>query len=48
MPVCSDCRYYKALDSESGICFGHMVQADQEAEECPTNSFQPIKEEENK
>ncbi|MCX6811101.1 MAG: hypothetical protein NT039_00165 [Candidatus Berkelbacteria bacterium] len=43
MPVCKDCRYYKPIDTDTGLCSGHMVSADQDSEECPTNSFQPIK-----
>jgi hypothetical protein len=48
MPVCGECRYYRLIDEDTGLCSGHMVSADQDAEECPTHSFQPIKEEEEK
>ena len=48
MPVCKDCRYYKPIDTDTGLCSGHMVSADQDSEECPAHSFQPIEEEKEK
>jgi hypothetical protein len=41
MPTCKDCKFYKEIDETTGDCFGHEVQADRGASECPANAFQP-------
>lgn len=41
MSTCKDCKYYKAIDETKGICFGHEVPADREADECPAKAFAP-------
>lgn len=43
MPKCKDCKFFTPKESSSivGDCFGHEVEAEMDAENCPTKSFQP-------
>ena len=39
MPKCRDCKYYRPKDEERGDCFGYEVLGDNDADQCPTQSF---------
>jgi len=43
MSQCKDCKFLKPKEDDptKGDCFGHEVDAEMDAEKCPTNSFQP-------
>ena len=41
MPTCKDCKFYEPVDKTKGNCFGHEVDADMDAEDCPAKAFQP-------
>lgn len=48
MPKCKDCKFFKPReeDPNKGDCFAHEVEAEMDAENCPTKSFQPKEEKE--
>lgn len=41
MTTCRDCKFYEPSDQTKGICFGYVVPADRNVEECPAKAFQP-------
>ena len=44
MPKCKDCKYFKPLDDKMGDCFGVEISGERDADECPTNAFEPKEE----
>ncbi|MFH1225897.1 MAG: hypothetical protein V1684_01250 [bacterium] len=44
MPTCEECKFYKPVSEREGDCFGHRIPSEMDAEECPTQSFQPEEE----
>jgi len=49
MSKCKNCKFFKSNENNplKGDCFGHEVDAEMDAKNCPTKSFQS-KEEDNK
>jgi len=43
MPKCQECKHFKAEEENAakGDCFGHEVDAEMDADQCPTKSFEP-------
>jgi len=48
MPTCKDCKYYTRIDNEKGTCYGRLVMADRDIEECPMKAYHPINDDKNK